>query len=114
MCEIIIELSYSVSAFLSTLGKPESRSVTPAGSSTAWSMESSQTGRCPATRPLVVETIRSTPSSVKPGPESTCRALFSLILSQLSSVSRAVFFDNKKLRNSPNIFHFSGKASFEL
>jgi hypothetical protein len=38
------------SAFLSTLARPAARLATRAGSSTAWSMASSPTARCPPTR----------------------------------------------------------------
>ena len=47
----------------STSARPVSRSVTPAGSSTASSTASSPTARCPPTRPSVAATTPSTPSS---------------------------------------------------
>ena len=44
----------SVSVFPFMLAKPDAKSVTLAGSCTAWSMVSSLMDRCPATRPLVM------------------------------------------------------------
>ena len=57
-----------------------------AGSSTAWSMASSRTDRCPATRPSVVVTMPSTRSSARLVPANTCPALSSSISSPLLSV----------------------------
>merc|ERR1711976_1099818 len=54
-----------VSASQSTLVRLVFRSVTPAGSCTAWSTVSSLMARCPVTRPLEVVMTPSTPSSVR-------------------------------------------------
>merc|ERR1712113_231368 len=67
---------------MGTSDKPVSRSVTPAGSSSALSTESSQTVRCHLTRPSVVVTMPSTPSSPRLVLASTSQEPSSLILSQ--------------------------------
>ena len=79
--------SSCVSVSPCTSARPASRSVMAAGSSTVWSMASSRTVRCPATRPSGVATIPSTPSSARLVPASTCPALCSSILSPLLLVS---------------------------
>merc|ERR1712086_78429 len=56
---------------LSTSVRPVSRLVTPAGSSSALSTESSQMVKCHPTNPSVVVMMLSTPSSPRPVPEST-------------------------------------------
>ena len=61
----------SASASLSTSAKPAARSAMPAGSCTAWSTGSSQTARCPRTRPSEGATTVSTPSSPRRGPANT-------------------------------------------
>lgn len=60
-------LSFSVNASLSTWARLVSRWGTPAGSSTAWNMVSSQTARCRARRLLEATMTPSQPSSVRPG-----------------------------------------------
>merc|ERR1712048_454003 len=81
-----LQLSISTSQweklFLSTSDRPVSRSVTPAGSSSALSTESSQTVRCHLTRPSVAEMMLSTPSSLRLVLASTSQELSSLISSQ--------------------------------
>merc|ERR1712154_567152 len=67
-------LSTCVSVSPSTSARPVSRSVTPAGSCTASSTESSQMARCPQTKPSEVETTPSTPSSLRLALASTCPA----------------------------------------
>merc|ERR1712083_419502 len=59
-----------------------SRSVTPVGSSSALSTESSQTVKCHQTNQLVVVMMPSTPSSPRLVPESTSQEPSSSILSQ--------------------------------
>merc|ERR1712212_103000 len=78
--------STCVSVSQSTLDKPVSRSVTPAGNCTALSTVSSLMVRCQVTRPSEVEMIPSTPSSVKLELESTSQEPSSSILNQLSSM----------------------------
>merc|ERR1712071_740401 len=73
--------SKCVNVFLSTLVKPVSRLVTPAGSCTAWSMASNLMVRCHLTSLSVVVMTRSTPSSPRPDRESMYPVLFSLIWS---------------------------------
>merc|ERR1712032_1472864 len=68
--------------FLSTSVRPVSRSVTPARSSSASSTVSNQTVRCHPTRPSVVATTLSTPSSPRLVLASTSQEPFSSILSQ--------------------------------
>ena len=89
-------LFYSVNVSPYTLDKLVSRSVTPAGSCTASSTESSLMARCPATRPSEVAMTRSTPSSARPAPANTCPGPSSSILSQLSSVSLYFRLNYKK------------------
>merc|ERR1712071_735107 len=60
-----------VNVSLSTSVKLVSRSVTPAGNCTAWSMESNLMVRCHLTNRLEVVMTLSTPSSPKPVPAST-------------------------------------------
>merc|ERR1712195_384461 len=78
--------SKCVKLFPSTSDKPVSRSVTPAGSSSASSTESSRTVRCPPIRPSVAATMPSTPSSPRLVLASTSPALSSSISSPLSSM----------------------------
>merc|ERR1712002_228028 len=78
--------SICVNVFQSTLDKPVSRSVTPAGNCTVLSMESSLMVKCQVTKPLEVEMIPSTPSSVKLELENTFHEPFSSILNQLLSM----------------------------
>ena len=74
---------FSVSVFLSTLAKPEFRSVMLVGSCTAWSMESSLMARCPVTRQSVEEMIPSTHFSARLEQENTFLAPSLLIWNQL-------------------------------
>merc|ERR1712113_941237 len=67
---------------MGTSDKPVSRSVTPAGNFSALSTESSQTVRCHLTRPSVVVTMPSTPSSPRLVLASTSQEPSSLISSQ--------------------------------
>ena len=78
---------HSASVSLSTSDKPASRLAMPAGSSTVWSTASSQTARCPPTRPSAEGTTPSTRSSVRPVQGSTFPELCSLTWSRLLSVS---------------------------
>merc|ERR1712195_396691 len=82
--------SKCVKSFQSTSVKPVSRSVTPAGSSSASSTESSRTVRCPPIRPSVVATTLSTPSSPRLVLASTSPALSSSISSLPSSMRSAL------------------------
>merc|ERR1712045_516423 len=68
------------------VGRPVSRSVTPAGSSSASSTVSNQTVRCHPTRPSVVAMMLSTPSSPRLVLASTSPALSSSISSPPSSM----------------------------
>ena len=81
----------SVSASLSTWGRPEFRSAMHAGSCTAWSMASSPTVRCPPTRQSAAATTPSTPSSARLAPASTCLAPYSLTWSPPLSVRQGGF-----------------------
>ena len=81
------QTSTCVSVSPCTSARPASRSVMAAGSSTVWSMASSRTVRCPATRPSGVVTIPSTRSSARLELASTCPVLSSSILSPLLLVS---------------------------
>ena len=81
----------SVSASLSTWGRPESRSAMHAGSCTAWSMASSPTVRCPPTRPSAAATTPSTPSLARLAPASTYLAPYSLTWSPPQSVRQGGF-----------------------
>merc|ERR1711953_1130446 len=74
------------SYFQSTSVKPVSRSVTPAGSSSASSTVSNRTVRCLPIRPSVAVTTLSTPSSPRLVLASTSPALSSLISSPPSSM----------------------------
>merc|ERR1712212_14868 len=76
--------STCVSVSQSTLDKPVSRSVTPAGNCTVLSTVSSLMVRCQVTRPSEVVMIPSTPSSLEL--ESTSQEPSSSILNQLSSM----------------------------
>merc|ERR1711915_447335 len=78
--------SICVNVSQSTLDKPVSRSVTPAGNCTALSMESSLMVKCQVTKPLEVEMIPSTPSSVRLELENMFQEPFSSILNQLLSM----------------------------
>merc|ERR1712139_676025 len=64
------------------MGKPVSKLVTPAGSSSASSTVSSQMVKCHPTNPSVVVTMPSTPSSPRLVPVSTPQELSSSISSQ--------------------------------
>merc|ERR1712142_88273 len=75
--------SKCVNVSQSTLDKLVYKSVTPVGSCTALSMASSLMVKCQVTRPLEVEMILSTPSSVRLEQENTFLELFLSILSQL-------------------------------
>ena len=55
--------SVNVSQFISV--KPDAKLVMPVGNSTAWSMASSQMGKCHLIKQLALETIHSTLSSQK-------------------------------------------------
>ena len=77
----------SVSVSVSTSARLVSRSATPAGSCTAWSMASSLMARCPVTRPSVVEMTPSTPSSVRLELANMCPGLSLLTWSPLLLVS---------------------------
>merc|ERR1712127_530377 len=70
--------------FLSTSVRPVSKSVTPAGSSSALSTESSQMVKCHQTNPSVVVMMLSTPSSPRLVLVSTSQEPSSLILNQPS------------------------------
>merc|ERR1712142_855825 len=82
----LYNLSSCVSVSLSTLAKPVSRSVMPAGSCTAWSTVSSLMARCPLTRPSAVAMTPSTPSSARLALASTSPGPSSSIWSPLSSI----------------------------
>ena len=76
---------------LSLSGRIEvSRSVTPAGSSSASSTVSSPMARCPPTRLSVVVMTLSTPSSPRPVPASTCPVPSSSISSPPSLMRSAL------------------------
>merc|ERR1712048_303009 len=85
-----LQLSISTSqwekSFQSTSDRPVSRSVTPAGSSSALSTESSRMVRCHLTRPSEVAMMPSTPSSRRPVLASTSHVPSSSISSQPSSM----------------------------
>lgn len=78
---------FSVSVSLSMSDRLVSKSVMPVGNYIAWSTESNLTVRCPLIRPSAVETIPSTPFSVKLVPENMFPEPFSSISSQLLLVS---------------------------
>lgn len=78
--------SFSVNASLSTWARLVFRWGTPAGSSTAWNMVSSQTARCQATSLWEATMTRSQPSSVRPGLGSTSPERSSLTWNPLSLV----------------------------
>ena len=73
-----------VKCFRSTSARPAFKSVTLAGSCSALSTAFSPTARCRPTRRSVLRTTRSTRSSAKPAPASTCRARCSWTLSPRS------------------------------
>merc|ERR1712072_538647 len=73
-----------VKFFPYTSARPVSRLAMPAGSSTALSTAFSRMARCPPTRPSVVVTTLSTPSSPRPAPASTSPAACSSTLSPLA------------------------------
>lgn len=56
---------FSVNVSQSTLAKLVYKLAMPAGSCIAWNMASNLMAKCPLTRLLEVETIVSTPSSVR-------------------------------------------------
>merc|ERR1712100_188105 len=88
-------------SFPSTSVKLVSRSVTPAGSSSALSTESSQMVKCHQTNPSVVVMMLSIPSSPRPVPESTSQELFSSILSQpLLMRSEPELTDNSSIQSN--------------
>ena len=78
---------FSVSVSPSTLDKLGCRLAMPVGSSTVWSMEYSQTGRCLLTKPSAEETMPSIPFSVRRVLGSMSLELFLSIWSQQSLVS---------------------------
>ena len=79
--------SFSASASPCTWARPVSRSVTRAGSSTAWSTASSLMATCPATSLSEVATTPSTPSSARPAPASMSPGLSSSTWNPRLSVS---------------------------
>merc|ERR1712100_865323 len=88
-------------SFPSTSDKLVSRSVTPAGSSSASSTESSQMVNCHPTNPSVVVTMPSTPSSPRLVPESTSQEPSSSISSQpLSMRSEPEPTDNSSTQSN--------------
>merc|ERR1711966_220085 len=88
-------------SFQFTSVKLVSRSVTPAGSSSASSTESSQMVRCHPTRPSVVATTLSTPSSPRLVLASTSQEPSSLISSQpLSMRSEPEPTDNSSIQSN--------------
>merc|ERR1711966_185916 len=88
-------------SFQFTSVKLVSRSVTPAGSSSASSTESSQMVRCHPTRPSVVATTLSTPSSPRLVLESTSQEPSSSISSQpLSMKSEPEPTDNSSTQSN--------------
>merc|ERR1712178_80682 len=85
----------------STSVKLVSRSVTPAGSSSALSTVSSQMVKCHPTNPSVVVTMPSTPSSPRLVLESTSQELSSSISSQpLSMRSELEPTDNSSIQSN--------------
>merc|ERR1712086_614818 len=87
--------------FPSTSVKPVSKSVTPAGSSSALSTESSQTVKCHPTNPSVVVMTLSTPSSPRLVLVSTSQEPSSSISSQpLSMRSEPVPTDNSSTQSN--------------
>merc|ERR1712167_493995 len=90
--------------FQSTSIKLVSKSVTPAGSSSALSTESSQMVKCHQTNPSVVVMMLSTPSSPRLVPESTSQELSSLILNQPSLMkSELEPTDNSSIQNNSSL-----------
>merc|ERR1712083_1247804 len=78
-----------------------SRSVTPAGNSSALSTESSQMVKCHQTNPSVVVMMPSTPSSPRLVPESTSQEPSSSILSQpLLMRSEPELTDNSSIQSN--------------
>merc|ERR1711934_576419 len=87
--------------FQSTSDKLVSRSVTPAGSSSALSTVSSQMVKCHQTNPSVVVTMPSTPSSPRLVPESTSQEPSSSISSQpLLMRSEPELTDNSSIQSN--------------
>merc|ERR1712139_189945 len=83
------------------MGKPVSKLVTPAGSSSASSTVSSQMVKCHPTNPSVVVTMPSTPSSPRLVPVSTSQELSSSISSQpLSMRSELEPTDNSSIQSN--------------
>merc|ERR1712139_522332 len=83
------------------MGKPVSRLVTPAGSSSASSTVSSLMVKCHPTSPSVVVTTLSTPSSPRPVLVSTSQELSSSISSQpLSMRSELEPTDNSSIQSN--------------
>merc|ERR1712151_169324 len=82
--------SSCVKSFPSTSVRPVSRSVTPAGSSSALSTVFSQTVRCHLIRPSVAVMMLSTPSSPRLVPVSTSQDASSSISSQPLSMRSAL------------------------
>merc|ERR1711934_539108 len=90
--------------FLSTSVRPVSKSVTPAGSSSALSTESSQMVKCHPTNPSVVVMTLSTPSSPRLVPESTSQEPSSSILSQPSLMRlELVPTDNSSIQSNSSL-----------
>merc|ERR1712093_314494 len=91
-------------SFPSTSVKLVSRSVTPAGSSSALSTVSSQMVRCHPINQLEVVMMPSTPSSPRPVLESTFQELSSSISSQpLSMRSELEPTDNSSIQSSSSL-----------
>merc|ERR1712127_459968 len=87
--------------FLSTSVRPVSRLVTPAGSSSALSTESSQMVKCHQTNPSVVVIMLSTPSSPRLVLVSMSQEPSSLILNQPSLMKlELVPTDNCSIQNN--------------
>lgn len=68
--------SHSVSVYPSTLVRLVSRLAMHAGNCIAWSMGLNQTGKCPLTKALEEQMIRSPPSSVRLVLENMSQELF--------------------------------------
>merc|ERR1712166_1286110 len=87
--------------FLSTSVRPVSKKVTPVGSSSALSTESSQMVKCHPTNPSVVVMMLSTPSSPRLVPVSTFQEPSSSISSQpLSMRSEPEPTDNSSIQSN--------------
>merc|ERR1712086_680306 len=90
--------------FLSTSVRPVSKLVTPAGSSSASSTESSRTVKCHQTNPSVVVMMLSTPSSPRLVLVSTSQEPSSLILNQLLLMkSEPELTDNSSIQSNSSL-----------